>query len=206
MLSGLAAPVAVDLFLDDTEPSERADAIWTATAAAAHRRLTVRRRREPPPAPCGLDIEGLRPAAMFFDAAGADSGTRLLGVPAGYVYQTVVDHLLDLSGPRRPLADGWRPVIERAAQPLLVQVAVSANCPYCPHAVRLAERLAAAWPDRVRALIVDAGWPDGDGQAAPDWLPAVRVADGASGRAAAWTGVVPETEWMARVLEVLAPA
>ncbi len=209
MLSGLVAPVAVDVFLDDEEPSERADAIWTATRDAAHRRLTVRRHHEPAPmereAP---DTGGLRPAAVFFDADGADSGTRLLGVPAGYIYQTVVGQLLDLSRPRRPLADRWHPVLELVDRPLLVQVAVSANCPYCPHAIRLAERLAAATAGRVRALIVDAaavGAPTDGGLSGAEWLPSVRVWDPASGRAAAWAGMAPESEWISQWLRVLAP-
>lgn len=199
MWRGLTGTVTVDLFLDDEEASRRADAIWTAAASAAHHRLVVRRHPEPDDVrAAALGISG-RPTAVFFDAAGHDSGTRLMGVPAGYVFQTVVAHVLDLSAPERRVPALLAPVLPRLARPIVVRVEASANCPYCPHAIRVAERWAAAAPDRVRAVVLDGLTAPGR----PEGLPSVSVADSAETWRTEWSGVLPEREWVARLLAVL---
>ena len=199
MWQGLAGTVTVDLFLDREEPSRRADAIWTAAAAAAPQRLVVRRHPEPDDARvAALGIPG-RPTAVFFDARGRDSGTRLMGVPAGYVFQTVVAHVLHLSAEDRPIPTLLAPMLPRLTRSIVVRVEVSANCPYCPHAIRVAERWAAAAPDRVRAVVLEGLAAPGRGEA----LPSVSIGDSAETWRAEWSGVLPEREWVARLLPVL---
>ncbi len=199
MWRGLTGTVTVDLFLDPGEASRRADAIWTAAAARAHQRLVVRRHYGPDDARAAALGIASRPTAVFFDAAGRDSGTRLTVVPAGYVFQTVVAHVRYLSVSDRQVPALLAPVLPRLTRPIVVRVEASANCPYCPHAIRVAERWAAAAPDRVRTLVVDGLAVPGHGEG----LPRVSMTDGAETWRAEWSGVLPEREWVARLLPVL---
>ncbi len=199
MWRGLVEAVTVELFLDDGEASRRADAIWTEAAAAAHQRLVLRRHQHADdPRQDALGIGG-RPAAVFFDAAGRDSGTRLMGVPAGYLFQTVVAHVQYLSVPTRRAPTLLAPVLPHLASPILVRVEASANCPYCPHAIRVAERWAAAAPDWVRTVVQDSVADAGRADA----LPRVSITDRDETWRTEWAGVLPEREWVARVRGVL---
>ena len=199
MWRGVAGKVTVELFLDDGEASRRADAIWTAEAAASHDRLVVRRHQGPDGRRAVALGIGSCPTAVFFDAAGRDSGTRLLSVPEGYLFQTVVAHVRYLSASERRVPALLAPVLPRLTRSLVVRVEASANCPYCPHAIRVAERWAAAAPNRVRALVMDGLAIPGR----PEGLPSVTLTDDAETWRVEWSGVLAEREWVARLLPVL---
>ncbi len=199
MWRGLAGTVTVDLFLDDGDASRRADTIWTAAAATAHQRLIVRRHHGADDARAAALGIASRPTAVFFDAAGRDSGTRLTLVPAGYVFQTVVAHVRYLSASDRRVPALLAPLLPRLACPIVVRVEASANCPYCPHAIRVAERWAAAAPNRVRAVVLEGLAVPGHEEA----LPRVSMTDGAETWRTEWSGVLPEREWVARLLSVV---
>ena len=199
MWRGLAKTVTVDLFLDDDEASRRADAIWTAAAAASHEHLVVR-RHQGADSPRAVDLDIARcPTAVFFDAAGRDSGTRLMAVPAGYLFQTVVAQVRELGGSERRVPPLLAPVLPRLTSVVVLTVEASANCPYCPHAIRVAERWAAAAPERVRAQVIDG--PADPGR--PDGLPRVSMSDRDETWRVEWSGVLPEREWVARLGAVL---
>jgi alkyl hydroperoxide reductase subunit AhpF len=198
MLRELTASVRVHLFVDDGEMSRAAEAIWMATAGMSRGRVSVARHGGVAnPLAQRFDVSQT-PTAVFLDAAGHDSGSRFFGAPSGYLYQTVVDHLLYLSQGHQTLSGPWRSLMASVREPLHVRVWTVPNCPHCPQAVRLAERMAAACPKWVRTDIVEAyGLPNRD--EVPDLLPTVWLDAPLTSAREAICGVVPEAQWIAAV-------
>lgn len=201
MLRQVERPVSVHLYLDGTEPSRNTEAIWTETAHLAHGRVRLTKHRVGETANEAGVVEQV-PAAVFFDADGVDRGTRFIGVPGGYLYQTVIDHLILLGGTAPPLGEDWIALLKSVHEPLQLRVWAVANCPHCPHAIRIAERIAAACPRWVLAEVLDGATAAGPDDV-PALLPTVEIRRAGSTRRTL-TGVVPERAWMEAVSELLA--
>lgn len=84
-----------------------------------------------------------------------DTGIRFFGIPSGYEFGTLVDDLVAVSRGEAALSPATRAWLETLDRPLHLQVFVTPTCPYCPHAVSLAHRLALASP-LIRADMVEA--------------------------------------------------
>jgi alkyl hydroperoxide reductase subunit AhpF len=196
MLTRLERPVAVHLFLDDSDASAAADAIWTETAALSRGRVGLVRHRADAGDP------GPAPVAVFCNDAGQSQGVRFVGVPGGYLYQTVIDHLLLMGGAEPVVRDVWRPVLTALDTPLHIRVWCIQNCPHCPHAIRIAERLAAACPGRVQVEVVDGSLASSAGEV-PALMPTTELERPGIGRRVL-SGVVPEAVWVEAAADLAA--
>jgi glutaredoxin-like protein len=93
----------------------------------------------------GLGID--RAPAMALLADGEDTRVRFLGAPAGYDFMALVDAILAVSGASdSELSAESLALIASVTVPTRIQVFVTPTCAYCPRAVGLAVRMAAANP------------------------------------------------------------
>ena len=78
-------------------------------------------------------------------ADGKDTRIRFLGAPAGYDFMALVDAILAVSGASdMALSAESLALVADVATPTHIQVFVTPTCVYCPRAVALAVRMAAA--------------------------------------------------------------
>jgi glutaredoxin-like protein len=84
-----------------------------------------------------------------------DYGLRFYGTPAGYEFATLLDAILAASIGEPGLSGETIEKVMRIDRPVHLQVLVTPTCPYCPGAVRLAQRMAMA-SDFVTADMVEA--------------------------------------------------
>lgn len=84
-----------------------------------------------------------------------DYGVRLVGIPAGHEFSTLIHDLVLVSGRDSGLAEPTRQFLAKLDQPVLLQVFTTPTCPYCPQAVVLAHQMALESP-LVQAEMVDA--------------------------------------------------
>ncbi len=81
-------------------------------------------------------------------ANGIDTRIRFLGAPAGYDFMALVDSILAVSGASdMALSAESLALIAEVTAPTHIQVFVTPTCVYCPRAVALAVRMAAANPN-----------------------------------------------------------
>jgi glutaredoxin-like protein len=82
------------------------------------------------------------------DGARQDSRIRFLGAPAGYDFMALVDAILAISGASdSELSAESLALVAGVTTPTNIQVFVTPTCAYCPRAVGLANRMAAANPN-----------------------------------------------------------
>lgn len=93
------------------------------------------------------------PAVLIF-SAGADTGMRFYGVPAGYEFTALVEAVLDAGRGQSELPEAVAKGLAKVDRPVHLQVAVSPTCPYCPMAVRMAHKMAMA-NEHIRADMVE---------------------------------------------------
>jgi glutaredoxin-like protein len=75
----------------------------------------------------------------------ADTRIRFLGAPAGYDFMALVDAILAISGASdSELSAESLALVAGVTTPTRIQVFVTPTCSYCPRAVGLANRMAAA--------------------------------------------------------------
>ncbi len=99
------------------------------------------------------------PATVVRGGGGGDR-VRLFGVPAGYVFSTLLEDIFDASSGETELPEQTWEALEGLDQDVHIQVFVTPTCPYCPTAVHSAHQLARA-NDRITADMVMAGeFPD----------------------------------------------
>lgn len=84
-----------------------------------------------------------------------DYGVRYYGFPGGYEFTSFVEDIIDVSTGEHGLSEQTLRELARLDRPVHLQVFVTPTCPYCPHGVRLAHKLAIA-SDRIRADMVEA--------------------------------------------------
>jgi glutaredoxin-like protein len=86
-----------------------------------------------------------RAPAMALLADKADTRIRFLGAPAGYDFMALVDAILAISGASdSELSAESLALVAGVTTPTRIQVFVTPTCSYCPRAVGLANRMAAA--------------------------------------------------------------
>lgn len=94
----------------------------------------------------GLGIDRAPGIAVLAD--GKDTRIRFLGAPAGYDFMALVDSILAVSGASdMALSEDSLALVADVATPINIQVFVTPTCVYCPRAVALAVRMAAANPN-----------------------------------------------------------
>ncbi len=89
------------------------------------------------------------------DGQEKDYGIRFYGIPSGYEFTSLIEDILDVSRGDSGLQPETRKVVAGITEPVHFQVFVTPTCPYCPHAVRLAHKLAIE-SEAIRADMVEA--------------------------------------------------
>jgi glutaredoxin-like protein len=129
---------------------------------------------------------------------GRDYGLRFYGVPGGYEFVTLLDAILAASVGESGLSGATMEKVMRIDRPVHLQVLVTPTCPYCPSAVRLAQRMAMA-NDLVTADMVEATqFPHLVQRYHVKGVPRTVVNE-----AAFIDGALPEAAFVDRVLEAL---
>jgi glutaredoxin-like protein len=84
-----------------------------------------------------------------------DAGIRFYGIPSGYEFTSLLEAVRIASAGQPELSEETVEFLSSLSEPVHMQVFVTPTCPYCPQAVVLAHRMAAASP-MVRADMVEA--------------------------------------------------
>jgi glutaredoxin-like protein len=98
--------------------------------------------------------------ATVVRGAGDGDRVRLIGVPSGYEFSTLLEDVFEASAGQPELPPAVTDALEGIDQDVHIQVFVTPTCPYCPTAVHGAHQLARV-SERVTADMVMAGeFPD----------------------------------------------
>jgi glutaredoxin-like protein len=84
-----------------------------------------------------------------------DGRVRMLGLPAGYEFATLIETILAVSSGETGIAGEVVAALDQLPEPIDVQVFVTPTCPHCPRTASLALKLAACSP-KVRASVIEA--------------------------------------------------
>lgn len=84
-----------------------------------------------------------------------DYGVRLLGIPSGHEFTSLIQDILLVSSRDSGLTPATREFLKTINQPVHLQVFVTPTCPYCPRAVVLAHMMAIESPF-IQAEMVEA--------------------------------------------------
>jgi glutaredoxin-like protein len=84
-----------------------------------------------------------------------DYGIRFYGIPSGYEFTSLLEAVRIAAAGHSDLSEETVEFLSSLSEPVHMQVFVTPTCPYCPQAVVLAHRMAAASP-MVRADMVEA--------------------------------------------------
>lgn len=100
------------------------------------------------------------PAIAVLGDGRHDFGIRFFGAPGGYEFGTLIEDIRMVGTGAVDLAPQTIEALASLTTPLHIQVFVTPTCPYCPRAVLLAHKMAAA-SDHVTADAIDASeFPD----------------------------------------------
>lgn len=88
-------------------------------------------------------------------AGGARGRVRYFGLPAGYEFGGFIQQLIDVANGSTDLSDATRAALRGLSRDVHIQVFVTAGCPFCPMAARLAQKLAVE-SARVTADVIEA--------------------------------------------------
>ncbi|HEY2942123.1 MAG TPA: thioredoxin family protein [Vicinamibacteria bacterium] len=147
--SRLAAPVMLALL---TRASDRLGAAAEALCAelsVLSPRIAVRVRR----ADAGVASVERSPAVTLEGAA--RGRVRYIGLPSGYELAVLLADLVDVASGTTELLPSTRQALSELAHDVHIQVFVTATCPFCPAAARLAHQMAVEGR-RVTADVIDA--------------------------------------------------
>lgn len=84
-----------------------------------------------------------------------DYGIRFYGIPSGYEFTSLLEAIRIAAAGEPDLSKETREVLSSLSEPVHLQVFVTPTCPYCPQAVVLGHKMAAASP-MVKADMVEA--------------------------------------------------
>jgi glutaredoxin-like protein len=84
-----------------------------------------------------------------------DYGIRFYGIPSGYEFTSLLESIRIAAAGQPDLGEETVEFLSSLSAPVHMQVFVTPTCPYCPQAVVLAHKMAAASP-LVRADMVEA--------------------------------------------------
>lgn len=76
------------------------------------------------------------------DGETIDYGVRILGIPAGHEFTSLIVSLVNVSKQESGLSDEVKEKIAKLTEPVELKVFVTPTCPYCPNAVILAHQMA----------------------------------------------------------------
>lgn len=76
------------------------------------------------------------------DGETIDYGVRILGIPAGHEFTSLIVSLVNVSKQESGLSSEVKQKIAKLTEPVELKVFVTPTCPYCPNAVILAHQMA----------------------------------------------------------------
>ncbi len=148
----------------------------------------------------GIDRAPALVVAGHDGAATIDYGIRILGIPAGYEFTSLIRDVILVSGRDSGLSDETRAYLKDLKQPVHLQVFVTPTCPYCPRAVLLAHQMALESP-LVSAEMVEAmEFPDLADRFGVSGVPHTAINAGAG----TLVGAAPEEDLIAEIQRALA--
>ncbi len=125
-----------------------------------------------------------------------DHGIRYYGIPAGYEFASLMEDLVMVSTGESGISEASRLRLQALTDPVHIRVFVTPTCPYCPGAVRLAHQFALE-SDLVTADMVEATeFPELANRFQVMGVPKTVANDIPAGE-----GMMPETQFLARILE-----
>lgn len=71
-----------------------------------------------------------------------DYGIRYYGIPSGYEFSSLLEDIVDVSTDESGFSQEAKDMLNTIDKPLHLQVFVTPTCPYCPKAVRMANKAA----------------------------------------------------------------
>lgn len=71
-----------------------------------------------------------------------DYGIRYYGIPSGYEFSSLLEDIVDVSKEESGFSQEAKDMLSTIDKPLHLQVFVTPTCPYCPKAVRMANKAA----------------------------------------------------------------
>jgi len=127
-----------------------------------------------------------------------DIGIRMVGMPSGYEFSTLIEDIVDLGTGTISLSPATKTVLARLDEPVHIQVFVTPSCPHCPRAVRMAHMMAME-SDRVTADVVMANeFPQLSNEYNVMAVPKVIINEDTS-----FEGAIPEDEYVSYVAKAI---
>lgn len=143
------------------------------------------------------------PALVIAGSDGAavqDYGIRILGIPAGYEFTSLIRDVLMVSSGDSGLSQETRDFLKNLKQPVHLQVFVTPTCPYCPRAVTLAHQMALESPMVTADMVEATEFPDLADRYGVSGVPHTTINDGAG----TLVGAAPEESLVAEIQRALA--
>jgi len=129
-----------------------------------------------------------------------DYGVRLLGIPAGHEFTSLIRNIIMVSSRDSGLSSETRTYLSKLQKPIQMQVFITPTCPYCPQAVILAHQFAMESP-LVEAEMVEAmEFPELSNQFGVSGVPHTVFNDGLD----EFVGAMPETYLLEKLQQIMA--
>ncbi len=128
-----------------------------------------------------------------------DYSIRLLGIPAGHEFTTLIQDIILVSSRDSGLGQPTREFLKTLEQPLHLQVFVTPTCPYCPRAVVLAHQMALESPLVTAEMVEATEFPDLADKFGVSGVPQTTINDGAG----TLVGAAPEDYLVAEIVKAL---
>jgi len=84
-----------------------------------------------------------------------DYGIRYYGIPSGYEFSSLLEDIIDVSRGESGFSPEAKKKLAMINKPLDIQVFVTPTCPYCPKAVRMANK-AAIENENIKSAMIEA--------------------------------------------------
>ncbi len=147
-------------------------------------------------ADAGLTAEDV-PAIVLTGAA--KGRVRLLGIPAGLEFWTLLRAIIDVARGATSLAPATRAALDGLARDVHIRVFVTPSCPFCPRAAQIAHQMAVE-SGRVTADVIEAQeFPEMAARYNVRGVPKIVVNDTVE-----FVGAQPEADFMNHVLRAAA--
>lgn len=95
------------------------------------------------------------PAIVLLDSSKKDLGIRFYGVPGGHEFSSFVEAIKMVSTGESGLLPETKEELKKITKPVDIKVFVTLTCPYCPAAVKLANKFAFE-SERITTQMIDA--------------------------------------------------
>lgn len=127
-------------------------------------------------------------------------GVRLLGIPAGHEFTSLIRNIIMVSDRDSGLSPETREFLSKLQKPLHMQVFVTPTCPYCPQAVILAHQFAMESPFVEAEMVEAMEFPELSNQFGVSGVPHTVFNSGLD----EFVGAMPETYMLEKLQQIMA--